>query len=349
MHHLLTCLRIEMTGEVRNTTNTPQDSSGFSQEDCQAGNKGLAAIRVIILILVVLFLASGVRTIQQGEVGVVLRLGRLVGGAEKVRQPGLLIAWPYPIDEVIRVPVMENREVTIDDYWQPEGSGTSRRSFHPFEQGYCITGDYNVVLLRITVKYQISDAIQYALIIENPEQLLRSAVRTELIRTIGELPVDDIMTERKAELVALVKQRAQEKLDSIDSGLHILAVEINELIPPRSVLPDFQDVQSAFIEKETAVRNAETYYAQTIPGARAEANQYLNDAEAYKVRVLAAANADANRFIELYEEYRQNPEVVMERLLNESLSRAIAQAGNRYVVPDPPSSGRLLIPPDYGQ
>ena len=54
------------------------------------------------------------------------------------------------------------------------------------------------------------------------------------------------------------------------------------------------------------------------------------------------------RVIELLTEYRANPQVVRDRLRNEYLGRALSQVGNRYVVPGPPVTGRLLIPPEYG-
>jgi membrane protease subunit HflK len=326
---------------VRNTNELPDRAPAAAP----GGLKGIIVVRIVVAVLLVVFLGSGVRVIQPGEVGVVLRFGRLWTGAGRVHAPGLLVALPYPIDEVIRVPVMATRQLMIDDYWQPEASSRTVNSFHPLEQGYCLTGDYNVALPRLTVKYQISDAVAYALAIVDPEAMLKDAVGTALIQTVGEMAVDNILTEGKAELAQNVLMRSQSRLDSIGAGLRLLSVEITELIPPRSVLPDFQAVQSAVIEKETAIRNAETYHAEQIPAAQAEADQMLAQADAYEVTVLAQANADANAFVKLLEEYRINPEVVRDRLRNEYLARALIKVGSRYVVPGPPVTGRLLIPP----
>ncbi len=302
-------------------------------------------IRVIGIILLILFLLSGVRIIQPGEVGVLLRLGRLPDGPSAVNKPGLMISFPYPIDEVIRVPVMQNREMVIDAFWHSEDVCQTATTFHPFEQGYCITGDYNVVLPKIAVKYNIADPVAWVLSNKDPDRLLLDAVAAELVHVIGEMRVDDLLTERKAELVFNVKSRAQARLDSINAGSTILSIEITELIPPRSILPDFQDVQNAYIGKETAIRNAEAYKAQQIPAARAEANRIINAAETYSVGTLATANGEANSFLEILEEYRLNPDVVKQRLLLEYLTLAYIQVGNRYVVPGDPVSGRLLIPP----
>jgi membrane protease subunit HflK len=240
------------------------------------------------------------------------------------------------------------RQITITDYWQPEVSGSTVSSFNPLEQSYCITGDFNVVLPRVIVKYRISDPIAWTLAVVDPEKMLRDAVGAELVHTIGEMEVDYILTEGKSVLANAVKTRSQARLDAVGAGLRIVSIEINELIPPRSILPDFQAVQSAAIEKETVIRNAQTYQAQRIPQAEAEATQIETQAEAYSVTTIARANADANAFTELLTEYRLNPDVVRERLRNEYLARALVKAGSRYVAPGPPIAGRLLIPPAYG-
>ncbi len=302
----------------------------------------------VVLVLSVIFLFSGVRIIQPGEVGVILRFGRLPSGA-RTHPPGLVIAMPHPINEVIRVSVEAIRQVTIDDYWQPEVSGSTLDSFHPFEQSYCLTGDFNILVPKLTVKYQVKDAVAYALYIENPDQLLKDVVGAEMVRTIGEMGIDYLLTEGKSDLALTVMTRSQALLDSVESGLHVVSIEITEFIPPRSILPDFQDVQSASIEKETAIRTAETYREEQLPLARADANLMVSEAETYSVRVLAQANSDANRFNTIYEEYIQNPEVVRERLRNEYFARALVLVGRRYVAPGPPVSGRILIPPAYGQ
>ena len=66
-------------------------------------NTAIQYCKWLILILVVLICCSGIRVINNYEVGVVLRFGRLVGDTqeEQIKQPGLLLAFPYVIDEVM--------------------------------------------------------------------------------------------------------------------------------------------------------------------------------------------------------------------------------------------------------
>lgn len=305
----------------------------------------LLAVRLIGIIFLLIFLFSGVRIIQPGEVGVLLRFGRLPEGPTAVHNPGLMLSFPYPIDEVIRIPVQELKEIVIDGFWQAEGEGQYATTFHPFEQGYAITADYNVIMPKLSIKYKIGDPVAWVLNNEDPNRIILDVIGVELRRAVSEMLVDDLLTIRKAELVLIIKTRSQERLDSLNVGATILTIEVTELIPPRSILPEFQAVQSAYIQKETAIRNAETYESQTIPAARAEANTMENDARAYATTTLAKAKSEVNSFLELLEEYHRNPDVLKERLLMEYLTAAYSQVGTRYVVPDDPVTGRILIPP----
>ena len=62
-------------------------------------------VLVIVILLVIVF--SGVRSVKSGNVALIFRFGELVGDTyeEQVHEPGLLFAFPYIIDEVVIVPV----------------------------------------------------------------------------------------------------------------------------------------------------------------------------------------------------------------------------------------------------
>ncbi|MEM9701623.1 MAG: SPFH domain-containing protein, partial [Planctomycetota bacterium] len=145
-------------------------TKGYSMREGAA-----SAVKLVVglaVALVVLFFCSGITTVQPNEVALVLRCGRLVGQtpADQIRQPGLLLAWPVPIDEIVRVPVKQEREVTIRALQPRTGlAGAGPR-------GYALSGDQNLLESDLTLKYRISDPIAYALRSDQPERLLRDAV-----------------------------------------------------------------------------------------------------------------------------------------------------------------------------
>ena len=103
---------------------------------------------LILVILVMVFIfCSGIRIVDSGNVAVILRFGKLVGDTpeEQIHEPGLLLAFPYIIDEVIMVPTDSVMELSVTTYYTPE-DGNSK------DGAYVITGDQNIAVLSDSVK-----------------------------------------------------------------------------------------------------------------------------------------------------------------------------------------------------
>jgi membrane protease subunit HflK len=68
-----------------------------------------------IATMAVLYLLSGTTSVKPDEVAVILRWGRLVGDTSALQEhgPGLLFAFPQPVDQVVRVQVKKVSEVTV--------------------------------------------------------------------------------------------------------------------------------------------------------------------------------------------------------------------------------------------
>ena len=74
-------------------------------------------LKVIMVIVVILFAYwRSVYTVEQNENAIVLRFGQRLGGeVTAIKEPGLHIKWPAPIDEVIKVSTAQ-RELDVD-FW----------------------------------------------------------------------------------------------------------------------------------------------------------------------------------------------------------------------------------------
>src|SRR5258705_900124 len=82
----------------------PEDAESQALADALKSSFGI--VRVILVIMVIVFLGSGFFTVGPQEKSVILRLGKTVGKDEKsLLWPGPHLAFPYPIDEVVRIPV----------------------------------------------------------------------------------------------------------------------------------------------------------------------------------------------------------------------------------------------------
>jgi membrane protease subunit HflK len=321
----------------------PSELRRFSGPVLRSFELGLAYLRWGVLALAAAYLLSGLVVVRSDEVAVVLRFGALAGGtpATALRHSGLHYTLPRPIDEVLRVKVEKVYELEIWDlhYRRPdkgEADRSRRKTIDPVQEGYALTGDHNVVQVDMVARYQISDPVAFALYQASPEQLLRDAIMAATVRTMGEVEVDSVLSEGRSEFVIQVVRRAQERLDSAGSGLSLISLEVTDLTPPRQVQAEFEQVQNAFIDMETQVKEAQKLREEEVPLAEAARDQALREAQGYAAELLGRARGDAGMWRELYAEYRKNPSVVRSRVYLESIEASLPNSGRLRWVPPPP-------------
>ena len=283
-----------------------------------------------IAAMAVLYALSGLTVVRSNEVAVVLRWGRLISGSHA---PGLMFALPWPVDEVIRVPVKHVSQITISTLWT--GKAEEFRATLDPRQGYALTGDQNIVHLQVVARYRVRDAVDWALYGPKADDALRLEITAALVRSLGEMQVDRVLAEDRRSLLATAKGRSQAGLDAIHCGLELMGLELTSLAPPEAVARDFDAVQTAFIGAETAKKRAEESAQRAVPAAQAAADQELQAARAQSAADLARAKGEASAFLGLHEEYRKNAVVMRERLYREGVERAVSQAAGARWIPPP--------------
>ena len=295
-----------------------------------------------ILLMVLLYLVSGITVVRSDEIAVVQRWGRLVGATPALQEhgPGLLFAFPRPIDQVIRVQAKHISEVTIaslDDQSGRDDTGYYA-TLDPLMQGYALTGDENVVHTTMVARYRIRDVAEWAFYGPKSEDILRVEVMAAMVRSLGEMGVDRVLSDGRKDLIAAATRRAQAGLDAAHAGIELTSLELTRLAPPAATSFEFEAVQSAFIAADTKKKEAQAYAEMTVPQAQARANLRVQAAQAETAANLAAANGDAASFAALDREYRANATVVRERLYRDAIDRALNVAKVRWV--PPPINGR---------
>ena len=103
-----------------------------------------------MVILIVLFLVSGFRTVGHDEQALVLRFGKIRGlGENRLLGPGLKWVLPYPIDEIIKLPVQRKINVPLSMFWyyqkpgEEMGEAVNEKTYvsptlNPLTDGYCL-------------------------------------------------------------------------------------------------------------------------------------------------------------------------------------------------------------------
>ena len=350
---------------------------------------GMQLFKWVVALLVILFWFSGITSVKPGNVGMLMRFGKLQGvGQGRIMKPGLALAAPYPIDEVIQVPEMKIEQLEITEIYKPlKDEIVVEDTIDPLLEGYAITGDMNVIQTKIMVKYKITDPIEYRLGVENPEAFLHDIVLTSFTQVAALWSIDDLLRQHQGgsstdeESIAEIEKRRQEdihqheheladdhghghdhgshesenevaghshdaldqqvyclskrRLDELNLGIEILSIEFLEIHPPRHVNQAFENVRNAKTQKEEQRHRAEKYAGQIVPAAEKIANAMIQDAKAYKEKLLAQTRANSNQFEPVFQEYKDNPEVVRQRVYLETLEQVFDGAGKlRFLPPD---------------
>jgi modulator of FtsH protease HflK len=286
----------------------------------------------------ILYLGSGITVVQPDEVAIILRWGRLVGSTPALEQhgPGLLFAFPRPVDEVVRVKVKKVLELRISELMSARASSNT---LDPLTEGYALTGDHNIVVAEMVARYQVRDPAEWALYGPRAEDVLRLEATAAMVRSLGEMGVDRVLSDGRKELIATATRRTQQGLDAAHSGFELTSLELTSLAPPEALANDFDAVQTAFIGAETKKKEAEAFAQTAIPQAQSDADRDIQAATGDADSELARAQGDSDIFLALASEYRANPAVVRERLYRDAVDKALGVAEVRWI-PPPPAGGR---------
>jgi membrane protease subunit HflK len=182
-----------------------------------------------------------------------------------------------------------------------------------------LTGDENIVSAEAIVQYKIKDPVNYLFNIILPEQTVRSAAEATLRQVIGERKIDEALTVGKYEIQEETKRLLQELLDSYKAGILIVAVQLQDVNPPKEVQDAFKDVASAKEDKSRYINQAQGYRNDLIPKARGEAVKMTKEAEGYKIERIKKAEGDVAKFNSILTEYKKGEYITQARLYLETM------------------------------
>lgn len=279
-------------------------------------HKGMGLILTAGVLLV--YFVSGIYTVKPGEQAVVKLFGREVRRAAE----GLHYRLPWPVEAVEKVDVMEIRRMGIGVQLLERAPLFPRRG--P-EKAEFLTGDENIVEIKLVLQYQVKDASDYLFNVETPDRLIERAARAATTELFGEMRVDDLLTASKAWIQTKVKVGTQRMLDDYGTGLLIAAVTLQGADPPKDVAGAFRDVASAREEREERINKAQAYRNSVIPEAKGKAYEIVRNAEGYREEVINRAQGEANEFLEMLAQYQKARKVTEYRLYLETMEKVLAR------------------------
>ncbi len=316
------------TGGSGNGTGRGSGSGPSMPSSAQFRVIGIAA--VVLIVGWALF--SVFYTVQPEERAVVKRFGRVIG----ITDPGLHFKLPFGIDDVQMVAterVLKQEFGFRTEEVSREGSSKYSDEDHP-EESLMLSGDLNMIDVEWVVQYRISDPIKYIYAMREPERTMRDISESVMRRVVGNRIGSEVLTTGRVEISTTAREEIQEAMRKYDNGLHIITVELQDVVPPARVQPAFNEVNEARQERERMINEATKQANQAIPRAEGEANRQIAQAEGYATERVNRAHGETARFSAVLDEYRNAPEVTRTRMYLEALHSALPKVGSVLVVQD---------------
>ena len=289
-------------------------SGGGGQNSANVG-KGLGSALVLLLVV---WIGSGVYRVDAQERAVILRFGKY----EQTTGPGYNWHLPWPIERRIIVNVSRQYSVTDD--------------------ASMLTADTNLVEVKSAVQYTQPDPLKLLFKVRDVEETLNQVSESAMREAVGQasldkaLAFDPSITDRARILL-------QRTLDSYDMGIRILSVNLTDVNVPEAVQDAQRDAIKADKDRQRYQQEAELYRNDVIPRARGEAAKEIQDAEAYQLQVLAVAQGETARFDQVLEQYDHSPAVTRERMYLDTMGNVYKNS--RKVIVDTKSGNSMMYLP----
>ncbi len=362
----------------------------------QALQVSFTILKLIMIAVVILFLLSGIVQIQPGEQALRLYFGRIQGPAEDLLlKPGIHFAFPEPIHEIVRIPVEKVQTLRIESFWyyetpqeklNPQQKRQARGPLDPVIDGYCLTGnesltgvegtDYNIVHSKWKLTYKIGAPTKFFenvymrnrepgedfldAAVETVEPMLESLASDAIVQTMLHYDIDRAIKSEDS-IANKVVEMLQVKLDKIESGITVEAVQADQIIWPRQVDAAFQDSTKARQESEQMRVDAKAYKEKMLTdtgGPQAEAileqlkqsdlsqeeqislvaglsgqvQSAISEARAYRTTVVSDAKANAEYLMQLLPQYREYPDLVLQRIYQDAVEEVLANADEKFIM-----------------
>jgi regulator of protease activity HflC (stomatin/prohibitin superfamily) len=184
---------------------------------------------VFVVILIIMFLASAIRILNEYERGVIFRLGRVIA----TKGPGLILLIPV-VDRMVKV---DMRTITMDVPPQD-----------------VITRDNVSIKVNAVVYFRVIDANSAVIGVENYLYATSQLAQTTLRSVCGQVELDEILSEREK-----INLTLQEILDrSTDAwGIKVSLVEVKHIDLPEEMKRAMAKQAEAERERRAKIINAE--------------------------------------------------------------------------------------------
>ena len=315
----------------KNTSN----GNGSKPPSNNSGDSGIIKPLPIIIVIFLVWLATGFYIVDQGSRGIVLTFGKNTG----ITQPGPRWHIPYPIETVEIVNQEQVR--TIEVGYRSLGEGATQQ----LKESLMLTGDENIIDLQFAVQYNLKSVEDFLFNNRSVESSVRGAAETAIREVVGKSDMDFVLYEGREEIAIKTKSLMQSILDLYQTGINITSVTMQNAQPPQQVQAAFDDAVKAKQDLERQKNEGQAYANDIVPKARGTASRLTAEANGYKISIENEALGNASRFDQILAEYIRAPEVTKKRLFLETQEQIMSTV-SKIIIDQKGSNSLIYLPLD---
>jgi regulator of protease activity HflC (stomatin/prohibitin superfamily) len=329
---------------------------------------------------------SGVEALHVDQRAVYERFGKPVA----VFGPGLHLRLPWPAGRLrpVELGVMHDVPIVFDvagAAGTPSPPGTVPGAeaepgqeadrlwdeAHPSEAAYLVASrsqgrqSFESIDIDLRVVYRVglsdADALRAAFAISNPQRLVQARTSRLLAHYFADHTLPGILGSDRATFSHDIAASLQAELDTLQSGIEVMAVVVEAIHPPPGAAAAYHAVQSAQIGAHTQIAEQAGIAVKTEIDARRDADGLTNAAVATSRETVVDASVRATAFAaDRTADLRDHASFVLERRLDK-LSAGLAH--KQVIIIDhrlgsaaaptldmrPTSGGSIFVPPPSQQ
>lgn len=317
-------------GEPRGGGTGGGGGGGSFQPDMRSAGIGAG---LVVGVAALIWLGSGFFIVQEGHQGVVTAFGKY----SKTVEAGFNWRLPYPFEAHETVAVTQLRSVEVGRNTVVQATGLRDSSM--------LTQDENIVDIRFTVQYRLSNAKDYLFENRNPDEAVVQASESAVREIVGRSNMDSVLYEQRDAIAVELARSVQSQLDRLKAGIIVANVNVQHVQAPEQVQAAFDDAVRAGADRERLKNEGQAYANDVIPRAQGSAARLREEAEGYKARVIAQAEGDAQRFSSVLAEYQRAPAVTRDRLYIETMQQIYSNV-TKVMIDSRSNSNLLYLPLD---
>ncbi|MDR1748093.1 MAG: FtsH protease activity modulator HflK [Spirochaetaceae bacterium] len=287
-------------------------------------------VMVVLAALIIVALAvigTTVFMVDETEQAVLTRFGRYY----TTLGAGLHFKLPFGIDKNYNVPTNVVQTEQFGFTTIQKGNTYSYKNGITRESTM-LTGDLNIVDVEWIIQYRIVDPSAWLFSVKERQQTIRDVSQSVVNTLVGDRAILVVMGSERSIIENSSLEMMNENFRQFNLGIHVIAVRLQNIVPPAGVQAAFEDVNKATQDMNRLENEGREAYNAEIPRAQGERDQQILIARGYASERVNRARGDVARFNAMYDEYRKSPQVTRDRLYLEMMEEVFKSQKNSTLI-----------------